>query len=86
MTEKDLIDLDFQKVDITDADSQNGYDYFYYQKEICPGITLHSVDSIDIKDNNWYLNSFDLPDLYIESKDVYKQFIEIIKNTVNPNV
>jgi hypothetical protein len=30
MTEQDLIDLGFDKVEVLDDESQNGYDYYYY--------------------------------------------------------
>lgn len=80
MTEQELIDLDFQRVDITDADSQNGYDYYYYQKEICHGILLHSTDNIEVKDNKWELKSFDIPALLIIDKIHYNDFLQVISN------
>ena len=80
MTEEELIDLGFQKVDILDNDSQNGYDYYYYHKELCSGILLHSTDSLDVKDDNWSLKSFDIPALNITDRIHYEQFLEIIGN------
>jgi len=80
MTEQDLIELGFEKVDILDEDSQNGYDYYYYHKELCFGVSLHSTDSTDVKDDNWSLRSFDIPALNIKDKFHYDQFLEIIGN------
>ena len=80
MTEQELIELGFQKVDILDTDSQNGYDYYYYHKELCSGILLHSTDSLDVKDDNWSLKSFDIPALNITDRIHYEQFLEIIGN------
>jgi hypothetical protein len=80
MSEQELIELGFQKVDILDNDSQNGYDYYYYHKELCSGILLHSTDSLDVKDDNWSLKSFDIPALNITERVHYDQFLEIIGN------
>lgn len=80
MSEQELIDLDFQRVDILDEDSQNGYDYYYYQKELCSGVMLHSTDNIDVVDNNWSLKSFEIPALNITDREHYNQFLEIMNN------
>ena len=80
MTEQQLIDFGFEKVYITDADSQNGYDYYYYQKELCSGVELHSTDNIDVENDYWILKSFDIPALEIRSADHYQQFLEIMDN------
>lgn len=80
MTEEELISLDFEKVDILDEDSQNGFDFYFYQKEICPGISLNSTDSIDVKNNDWSLGSHEIPALKIKDKISYQKFFEIIKS------
>jgi|688.fasta_scaffold328781_5 hypothetical protein len=80
MTEEELIDLGFEKIDILDSDSQNGYDYYYYNKELCSGVLLHSTDNIDVIDNKWSLKSFDIPALNITERIHYEQFLEIMGN------
>ena len=80
MTEEELIDLGFEKIDILDSDSQNGYDYYYYNKELCSGVLLHSTDNIDVIDNKWSLKSFDIPALNITERTHYEQFLEIMGN------
>jgi hypothetical protein len=80
MTEQELVDFGFDKVEIQDKDSQNGYDYYYYHKELCSGILLHSTDNLDVVDNHWSLKSFDIPALNINDKVHYLQFLEIIGN------
>jgi len=82
MTEQELIDLDFEKVEITDHDSQNGYDYYYYQKELCSGVELHSTDNIDVEDDYWVLKSFDIPAIEIKTTDHYLHFLEVMKNII----
>ena len=80
MTEEQLVDFGFEKVEITNEESQNGYDYYYYQKELCSGLVLHSTDSVDVKDDYWVLRSFDIPALEIRSTDHYSQFLQLMDN------
>jgi len=80
MTEEDLIDLGFDQVHITNSESDNGYDYYYYQKELCSGVTMHSTDSIDVEDNNWVIRTFDIPAIEIRTREHYIQFLEIMGN------
>ncbi len=80
MTEQELIDFGFEKVVITNEQSQNGYDYYYYQKELCTGLVLHSTDSIDMQNDDWTLKSFDIPALFITKSSHYLQFLEIMDN------
>ena len=82
MTEEELIDLGFEKISITDDESQNGYDYYYYQKEMCSGVVLHSSDSIDTKGDNWTLKCFEIPAISISTKDHYDQFLEVMNNII----
>jgi|694.fasta_scaffold00211_78 hypothetical protein len=80
MTEEDLIELGFEKILIQDDESQNGYDYYYYNKELCDNIVLYSTDSIDVEDNNWIVKCWDIPAIRITSKDHFMQFVEMIDN------
>jgi hypothetical protein len=80
MTENELVDLGFEKVEITNDESQNGYDYYYYQKELCSGVLLHSTDNIDVIDDEWSLKSFEIPALNITERVHYEHFLEIIGN------
>jgi hypothetical protein len=82
MTEQELIDLSFEKVEITDHDSQNGYDYYYYYRELCSGVELHSTDNIDVKDDHWVLKSFDIPAVEIKTKEHYMQFLEVMNSII----
>ena len=62
MTENDLTTLGFNKVEIKDLDSQNGYDYFYYTFEVFENLTLCSVDSDMVENDNWYVTNLEWPD------------------------
>jgi hypothetical protein len=80
MTEEELIESGFEKVTVQDDESQNGYDYYYYHKEICDNIVLYTTDSIDVKDNNWTIRCWDVPAIRISTKEHYLQFLEVISN------
>ena len=80
MSEQELVDLGFEMVHIMNQQSDNGYDYYYYQRELCSGLVLHSTDSIDVKDDHWVLKSFEIPALNITERAHYDQFLEIMDN------
>jgi len=58
MTEQELIDLKFDKVEILDSESQNGYDYYYYVLDLLPGLSLISSADDESKDG-WKVYNFD---------------------------
>jgi len=78
MKENDLIELGFIKVDILDKDSQNGYDYYFYEKELCDSLELYSTDSRDVIDDEWTILCFEIPAIRIKSKDHFMQFLDIM--------
>jgi hypothetical protein len=82
MSEQELVDFGFEKIEITDDDSQNGYDYYYYQKEMCSGIVLHSTDNVDVEDDQWTLKAFEIPAIEIKTTDHYMHFLEVMKNII----
>jgi len=41
MTEQDLIDLGFNKIIVTDEESNNGYDIYYYSLDLILFLFLH---------------------------------------------
>ena len=47
MTEQELIDLDFEKVWVMDEESDNGYDYYYFRKQLLNDIWL--IGDVDLK-------------------------------------
>jgi hypothetical protein len=58
MTEQELIDLGFDKVEVLDDESQNGYDYYYYVLDLLPGLSLISSGNDESKDS-WSVYNFD---------------------------
>jgi hypothetical protein len=82
MTEENLIELGFEKINVYNVESQNGYDYYYYQKELCPDVVLHSTDNLDVKDNNWELLCWDIPAIKIVTTQTYMEFVEVLNNII----
>ena len=79
MTESDLTKLGFNKVEVNDLESQNGYDYFYYTLEIFENLTLCSVDSDRVQDGNWYVMNLDWPDNFrLQSPQELLSFLQTV--------
>jgi hypothetical protein len=79
MTENELIDLGFQKVEINDADSQNGYDYFYYILQVFDNLTLSSTDSDVVKDGEWFVHNLDWPRQFqLNTKNEVMGFLQTV--------
>ena len=59
MTEQELVDFGFNKVEVSDDESQNGYDYYYYILDLLPGLSLISSASDENLDGEWKVYNFD---------------------------
>ena len=81
MTESELTDLGFNKVEVKNLESQNGYDYYYYTFEVFDNLTLISIDSDRVENDNWYVYNLEWPDQFrMHDKEHVIHFLE----TVNP--
>jgi hypothetical protein len=79
MRESELIDLGFQKVEINDADSQNGYDYFYYILQVFDNLTLSSTDSDVVKNGEWFVHNLDWPRQFqLSTKNEVMGFLQTV--------
>jgi hypothetical protein len=82
MTEQQLIDLGFNKVEVKDSESQNGYDYFFYTLDVFNNLTLMSVDSDQVKDGNWYVYNMDWPNQFkLQTKEEVDQFLQVVNHS-----
>jgi len=82
MTEEDIIDLGFEKKIVTDGESGNGYDYYYYSLEITSGIVLASIGHDEVcpcQDNHWFILNPDWPDIRIKNKKTVENLIKMSK-------
>ena len=79
MTENDLTSLGFNKVEIRDKDSQNGYDYYYYTFDVFNNLTLCSADSDHVENDDWYVTNLDWPDHFkLQSPQEVQSFLQAV--------
>jgi hypothetical protein len=79
MTENELTDLGFSKVEVNDLESQNGYDYYYYTFDIFNNLTLISVDNDRVENKDWYVYNLDWPDAFkLQTVDQVLQFLHSV--------
>ena len=75
MTEQDLIDLGFIEIIVTDEESNNGYDYYYYSLDLMEGLSLNSNDSDNTSTHGWEVHNYDWPTV----KNISKESIILLK-------
>jgi len=75
MTEQDLIDLGFIEIIVTDEESNNGYDYYYYSLDLMDGLHLNSNDSDNTSTHGWEVHNYDWPNV----KSINKESIILLK-------
>jgi hypothetical protein len=79
MKEIDLTNAGFEKQEAKDTETGNGYDYYYYILDLCEGVCLVSCESDEVKEDEWYIKSYDIPSLKIHSTDHLAEFLELVK-------
>ena len=79
MTENDLTNLGFNKVEVNDLESQNGYDYYYHTLDIFNNLTLISVDNDRAENGDWYVYNLDWPDQFrLQTVDQVQEFLHSV--------
>ncbi len=82
MKEQDLIDLGFERTDVSGIES-GGDSFHYYTLDFSRGFSLISNGSDEMKDGEWHVEVFEAPEVnFIDKKDV-KQLIDIIKKNTH---
>lgn len=74
MTEQELMNLDFEKVMVYDEESDNGYDYYYFRKQVGGSMFL-AADTIN-KEGELRVN-IDDPGLVIRDINLVKELINV---------
>jgi hypothetical protein len=80
MTETELVELGFKKIVIADAESGNGFDYYYYNMILTENLHLTSSDNEATLDNNWRVINFDWPAIDNLDKEMIIKLKEIFKH------
>ena len=77
MTEQDLIDIGFQKVIVTDDESGNGYEYYYYTLNVGDGFILSSIGNDEVGSDGWIVLNHNWPEVKIKDKNSIITLIEM---------
>ena len=78
MKEQDLIDLGFEKNDIS-ADESGDKPFFYFTYNITDELCLISSDNDEAEKNGWYVELFDYENIEIRNLKDLKTLIDIIE-------
>lgn len=86
MKEQDLIDLGFERTDVSEVES-GGDAFHYYTLDFSKGFSLISCASDEktlvAGHYRWYVEVFDTPEInFVEKKDL-EEFINIIKRNTH---
>lgn len=73
MTEEELMNLNFEKVMVYDEESDNGYDYYYFRKQV--GSLYLAGDNLN-KEKELRVNIDDLG-LVIRDINIVKELIDV---------
>jgi len=60
MTEQELIEAGFTRVDVPVEESGNKNDYYYYSLEVCEGFELISDESDNRPTSNWKVYCYEM--------------------------
>lgn len=60
MTENELIEAGFERVDVPVEESGNKNDYYYYTLKVCEGFDLISDDSDDRPTSDWKVYCYEM--------------------------
>lgn len=80
MTEQDLIELGFKRVDVTAAESGYHEDWYYYDYDLKNHLSLISSDNNEAEKSGWYVEIFDVNGIKFTNVNNLHNFIWLIKN------
>ena len=84
MKEQDLVDLGFERVDITAEESGYFKDWHYYTYDFTKGFSLITPSNDDLVDGKWVVEIFNTEDIIrFVDKNELEQFINIVKRNID---
>jgi hypothetical protein len=80
MTEKDLIELGFDKIIVKNIESNNGYDYHYYNLNIIKGCSLTADNKAapNAEGKEWVVVNYDWPHIKKINKPEIVKLIRLL--------
>ena len=85
MTENDLLQLDFTRVDETAENSGAPNDWHYYTYDIA-SFSLITPASDEVKDGEWYVEVFETPEIRFTSRTELEILMTLLINNCNERV
>ena len=85
MTEQDLIELKFNRNDITVEESGCQDDWYYYTYDFGNNLTLISCDNEEAQTKGWYIEVFEVDTIRFYTAEDVKNLIDIINKNKNKN-
>ena len=83
MKEQDLVDLGFERTDVSEIES-GGDPFHYYTLDFTTGFSLITQASNEVVENEWFVEIFNTEDIIrFEDKNELEQFINIVKRNIN---
>jgi hypothetical protein len=76
MTEQDIIDAGFERIDVS-AEESGSNAYHYYTYDFCSGFSLITPASDEIQDG-WYVEVFEVPEIRIKGRTELFDFTDTI--------
>ena len=82
MKEQDIVDLGFERTDVSEIES-GGEAFYYYTLDFSRGFGLITSANTDVEKDDWYVELFETPEInFVDKKDV-KQLIDLIKRNTH---
>jgi len=85
MTEKDLINLDFTRVDETAENSGAPKDWHYYTYDV-GSFCLISPASDEVEEDGWYVEVFETPEIRFTNPTEVSILLTLMANNYNERV
>ena len=79
MTEKDLIELDFTRIDETAEDSGTSKDWHYYVYDV-GSFSLISAASYEVENDEWFVDVFESPEIRFTSRTELEILMTLLIN------
>lgn len=80
MTEEELIKLDFEKIVVLDEESNNGYDYYYFRRQIGGSMFLAADNHNETGELRVFLDD---SGLIINDINLVKELIDVFSKIKN---
>ena len=84
MTEADLLQLDFTRVNETIESSGSPNDWYYYTYDIAR-LSLITPASDEVKNDEWYAEIFETPEIRFTSRTELEIFMTLLINNYTEN-